>query len=183
MERSVSASKWTLGGWVGKWGLGMELDFQSHFWCHCHISCTQDVTSSLPWHDGELCFLQNGTSLLEATVPHSAIEFICNMTGRQRTQTCLQPSDFGWLSQGIFPLCMQPPLWSGKKSNQVYLLEKYLFAGLSSKGSLWVFIASAWTITSPIAFLIEPESTRYYHTDPNSQIRLYGSPYSQEPRG
>lgn len=115
MERSVSASKWTLGGWVGKWGLGMELDFQPHFWSYCRISCTQDVTSSLPWHDGELCFLQNGTCLLEATVPHSAIEFICNMTGRQHSQTCLEPSDFGWLSQGIFPRCMQPPLWSGKK--------------------------------------------------------------------
>lgn len=49
-----------------------------------------------------------------------------------------------------------------EKRSQVYLLDKYLFAGLSSKGSLWVFIPPAWTTTSLTAFLIQPESTRYY---------------------
>lgn len=120
---------------------------------------------------------QNGTCLLEATVPYSAIELICHMTGRQTTRMRLEPSDFGLLS--LFPLCMQLPLRKRKESS---LSPRQTFiCGPISKGSLWVFIASAWAITAPLLFLQSPKAQDTTAKIWSSQVRLCTRPYSQEP--
>lgn len=131
---------------------------------------TQDVTALMQARR------TTSASLLEALVPHSAIELVCPMTGTQATWICLGPSGFVLLS--LFPLCMQPTLCWGKKGIK-FISETNIDLQAYQQRVTSGFHGFSSNCYFSHCFPIKPK--RHNHNDLDSQMTLHARPYSQEP--
>lgn len=123
----------------GNGDLGREQTWDlPHAGCHCIAASSK----------GNQCFPAWGTGATFChwiSPPYDRQMSYLNMPGAQ------------WLSLAFTVSSMHAAsIMLREEGNWVHLLGEYLFAG---KGSLWVFFASAQTVTSPVAFLQIPKDT------------------------
>lgn len=136
----------------------------------CYFIATLIRCSRASYQD-ELCLLQNGTWLLEAMVPYSAIELICHMTGRHSTRVCLEPASLAHFHKGYFLYECSFRYDQDKKEPSLCPRQIFICWPIS-KGVFYCFSLSYYF---PITFPIQPKSTSYCHKAMTSQVRLYAS--------